>query len=80
MLMVREVQVDEGQRCWHSPWGAHFERFIAARIRWCWPPPNGFGSFDHPQLEMHDGRILMASKGLPGEGSTFSFTLPAQKK
>jgi signal transduction histidine kinase len=28
-------------------------------------------------VEMHRGRIWMSSKGVPGEGSTFSFTLPA---
>ena len=30
-------------------------------------------------VEMHHGRIWMTSKGLPGEGSTFSFTLPTFK-
>jgi two-component system phosphate regulon sensor histidine kinase PhoR len=29
-------------------------------------------------VEMHNGRIWMKSKGVPGEGSTFSFTLPVQ--
>ncbi len=29
-------------------------------------------------VEMHKGRIWMKSKGVPGEGSTFSFTLPIQ--
>ena len=29
-------------------------------------------------VEMHHGRIWMNSRGIPGEGSTFSFTLPAQ--
>lgn len=28
-------------------------------------------------VEMHRGRIWMSSKGVPGEGSTFSFTLPS---
>ena len=27
-------------------------------------------------VEMHNGKIWMNSKGIPGEGSTFSFTLP----
>jgi PAS domain S-box-containing protein len=27
-------------------------------------------------VEMHDGRIWVTSSGVPGEGSTFSFTLP----
>jgi len=30
-------------------------------------------------VQMHKGRIWMQSKGLPGEGSTFSFTLPVYK-
>ncbi|MGA7604781.1 MAG: GAF domain-containing protein [Anaerolineales bacterium] len=30
-------------------------------------------------IEMHNGRIWMKSEGLPGKGSTFSFTLPIQK-
>jgi PAS domain S-box-containing protein len=30
-------------------------------------------------VEMHNGRIWMNSRGIPGEGSVFSFTLPTQK-
>ena len=30
-------------------------------------------------VEMHSGRIWMNSKGIPGQGSTFSFTLPTQR-
>jgi signal transduction histidine kinase len=30
-------------------------------------------------VEMHHGRIWMTSKGIPGEGSTFSFTLPTHQ-
>jgi signal transduction histidine kinase len=30
-------------------------------------------------VEMHNGRIWMNSAGVPGEGSTFSFTLPIYK-
>ena len=30
-------------------------------------------------VEMHKGRIWMTSTGVPGEGSTFSFTLPIYK-
>jgi signal transduction histidine kinase len=27
-------------------------------------------------VEMHKGKLWMTSSGVPGEGSTFSFTLP----
>ena len=30
-------------------------------------------------VEMHNGRIWMTSTGVPGDGSTFSFTLPIRK-
>jgi len=30
-------------------------------------------------IEMHNGHIWMTSAGVPGEGSTFSFTLPIYK-
>ena len=30
-------------------------------------------------VEMHQGRIWLESSGIPGEGSTFSFTLPVYK-
>ncbi|HVN16491.1 MAG TPA: GAF domain-containing protein, partial [Anaerolineales bacterium] len=43
-------------------------------------PGTGLGLAIVRQLvEMHNGRIWMYSKGIPGEGSTFSFTLPIQK-
>jgi PAS domain S-box-containing protein len=34
----------------------------------------------HQLIEMHHGRIWLTSKGVPGEGSTFSFTLPIYKE
>jgi signal transduction histidine kinase len=40
-------------------------------------PGTGLGlSIVQQLVEMHKGRIWMTSKGIPGEGSTFSFTLP----
>jgi signal transduction histidine kinase len=40
-------------------------------------PGTGLGlSIVQQLVEMHKGRIWMASKGIPGEGSIFSFTLP----
>jgi signal transduction histidine kinase len=40
-------------------------------------PGTGLGLAIVKQLvTMHKGRIWMTSKGIPGEGSTFSFTLP----
>jgi GAF domain-containing protein/nitrogen-specific signal transduction histidine kinase len=43
-------------------------------------PGTGLGLAIVRQLvEMHRGRIWMTSSGVPGEGSTFSFTLPVYK-
>ncbi|HSQ40485.1 MAG TPA: ATP-binding protein, partial [Anaerolineales bacterium] len=43
-------------------------------------PGTGLGLPIVKQLvEMHHGRIWMKSNGVPGQGSTFSFTLPAQQ-
>ena len=43
-------------------------------------PGTGLGLAIVKQLvNMHKGRIWMTSKGLPGEGSTFSFTLPVYR-
>jgi len=43
-------------------------------------PGTGLGLSIVKQLvEMHNGRIWMKSNGVPGDGSTFSFTLPSQE-
>ncbi len=43
-------------------------------------PGTGLGLSIVKQLvEMHNGRIWMKSKGIPGQGSTFSFTLPVNQ-
>jgi signal transduction histidine kinase len=43
-------------------------------------PGTGLGlSIVRQLVEMHNGRIWMSSTGVPGEGSTFSFTLPIYK-
>jgi len=44
-------------------------------------PGTGLGLSIVKQLvEMHNGRMWMKSSGIPGEGSIFSFTLPAHEK
>jgi GAF domain-containing protein len=44
-------------------------------------PGTGLGlSIVKQIVEMHNGRIWMKSSGIPGEGSTFSFTLPVRQK
>jgi signal transduction histidine kinase len=44
-------------------------------------PGTGLGlSIVKQIVEMHKGKIWMKSSGIPGEGSTFSFTLPVYEK
>jgi signal transduction histidine kinase len=44
-------------------------------------PGTGLGlSIVKQIVDMHKGRMWMKSNGIPGEGSTFSFTLPIYKK
>lgn len=44
-------------------------------------PGTGLGlSIVKQIVEMHKGRIWMTSSGVPGDGSTFSFTLPVYQK
>ena len=44
-------------------------------------PGTGLGlSIVKQIIEMHKGRMWMESSGTPGEGSTFSFTLPVYEK
>ena len=43
-------------------------------------PGTGLGlSIVKNLVEMHHGKIWMKSMGIPGQGSTFSFTLPIPK-
>jgi signal transduction histidine kinase len=44
-------------------------------------PGTGLGLAIVKQLvEMHNGRVWMKSEGVPGNGSTFSFTLPVYEE
>jgi signal transduction histidine kinase len=58
-----------------------FERFYRGEHPFVLATPGtGLGLPIVKQLvEMHNGRIWMASDGVPGQGSTFSFTLPIYK-
>jgi len=55
-----------------------FERFYRGSDPLVYAMPgNGLGlSIVKTMVEMHKGRIWFTSSGIPGEGSTFSFTLP----
>jgi two-component system, OmpR family, phosphate regulon sensor histidine kinase PhoR len=59
-----------------------FERFYRGEHQLVLATPGtGLGlSIVKQIVEMHKGRIWMKSSGLPGEGSTFSFTLPVYEK
>ncbi len=58
-----------------------FERFFRGEDPMVLATPGtGLGLSIVKQLvEMHHGKIWMQSKGTPGEGSTFSFTLPVEE-
>ncbi len=58
-----------------------FERFFRGEDPMVLATPGtGLGLPIVKQLvEMHRGKIWMTSKGIPGEGSTFSFTVPVSK-
>jgi PAS domain S-box-containing protein len=59
-----------------------FERFYRGENQLVLATPGtGLGlSIVKQIVEMHKGRILMKSSGVPGEGSIFSFTLPIYRK
>ncbi len=76
-----EVQVDvidNGVGIAEEDQARVFERFFRGEHPLVLATPGtGLGLPIVKQLvEMHHGRIWMKSKGVPGEGSTFSFTLP----
>lgn len=79
-----EVQVDvqdSGIGIKPEDQGRVFERFYRGEHPLVLATPGtGLGLPIVRQLvEMHNGRIWMKSTGVPGEGSTFSFTLPVYK-
>ncbi len=61
--------------------GLIFERFYRGEHPFVLATPGtGLGlPIVRELVEMHKGRIWMTSTGVPGEGSTFSFTLPIDK-
>ncbi len=81
----REVQVDVIDNGVGIPPEDHeriFERFYRGENPMVLATPGtGLGLPIVKQLvEMHGGRIWVESKGVPGEGSTFSFTLPVYSR
>lgn len=79
-----EVQIDvqdSGIGIRPEDQGRIFERFYRGEHPLVLSTPGtGLGLPIVRQLvEMHNGRIWMKSTGVPGEGSTFSFTLPVYK-
>jgi signal transduction histidine kinase len=79
-----EIQVDvqdNGVGIAHEDQPRIFERFFRGEHPLVLATPGtGLGLPIVRQLvEMHNGRIWMSSTGVPGEGSTFSFTLPIYK-
>jgi PAS domain S-box-containing protein len=80
-----EVQVDVIDNGVGIPKGDQdrvFERFFRGEHPFVLATPGtGLGLAIVKQLvEMHKGRIWMKSDGVPGEGSTFSFTLPVYRE
>ena len=70
---------------WGLPWKIRtrvFERFFRGEHPLVLATPGtGLGlSIVKEIVEMHKGRIWMKSTGVPGEGSTFSFTLPVYER
>ncbi len=74
--------VDNGVGIPKSDQDRVFERFFRGEHPFVLATPGtGLGLAIVKQLvEMHKGRIWMKSEGVPGEGSTFSFTLPVYRE
>ncbi len=82
---AKKVQVDiedNGVGIAHEDQERIFERFYRGEHPLVLATPGtGLGlSIVKQIVEMHKGRIWMKSSGIPGEGSTFSFTLPVYEK
>jgi signal transduction histidine kinase len=82
---VNQVQVDvedNGVGIAREDQDRIFERFYRGEHPLVLATPGtGLGlSIVKQIVEMHKGRIWMKSSGIPGDGSTFSFTLPVYEK